>query len=64
MIFDRFPITKPANESVDKVRKSEDLALRASGDPTLKGSKYPALYRGVPTGEASGPVCRAPGASP
>ena len=46
MVFDRFHIAKHANEGVDKVRKSEHRELWASGDPTLKGSKYLWLYRG------------------
>ena len=46
MVFDRFHIAKHANEGVDKVRKSENRELWASGDPTLKGSKYLWLYRG------------------
>ncbi len=45
MVFDRFHIAKHANEGVDKVRKSENRELGASGDPTLKGSKYLWLYR-------------------
>ena len=45
MVFDRFHIAKHANEGVDKVRKSENRELWASGDPTLKGSKYLWLYR-------------------
>ncbi|MGI0054412.1 MAG: ISL3 family transposase [Thermoplasmata archaeon] len=46
MVFDRFHIAKHANEGVDKVRRSENRELWASGDPTLKGSKYLWLYRG------------------
>ena len=46
MVFDRFHNAKHANEGVDKVRKSENRELWASGDPTLKGSEYLWLYRG------------------
>jgi transposase len=40
IVFDRFHIMGPIGKAVDTVRKQEHRALMASGDETLKGSKY------------------------
>lgn len=43
--FDRFHVAKHLGDAVDKVRKSENRALIASGDMSLKGTKYMWLRR-------------------
>lgn len=44
IVFDRFHIMGHVGKAVDTVRKQEHRALMASGDETLKGSKYLWLY--------------------
>jgi transposase len=44
IVFDRFHIMGHIGKAVDTVRKHEHRALMASGDETLKGSKYLWLY--------------------
>ncbi len=44
IVFDRFHVMGHINTAVDTVRKQEHRALLASGDATLKGSKYLWLY--------------------
>ena len=44
IVFDRFHIMGHLGKAVDTVRKQEHRALMASGDETLKGSKYLWLY--------------------
>jgi transposase len=44
IVFDRFHIMGHLGNAVDTVRKQEHRALMASGDETLKGSKYLWLY--------------------
>jgi transposase len=44
IVFDRFHIMGYIGKAVDTVRKHEHRALMASGDETLKGSKYLWLY--------------------
>lgn len=44
IVFDRFHIMGHIGKAVDTVRKQEHRALMASGDETLKGSKYLWLY--------------------
>ena len=45
IVFDRFHIMGHLGKAVDTVRKQEHRDLMASGDETLKGSKYLWLYR-------------------
>lgn len=44
IVFDRFHVMGYLGKAVDTVRKQEHRALMASGDETLKGSKYLWLY--------------------
>jgi transposase len=44
IVFDRYHIMKHMNEAVDEVRKGEHRRLQATGDDTLKGTKYLWLY--------------------
>jgi hypothetical protein len=44
IVFDRFHVMSHIGKAVDTVRKQEYRALMASGDETLKGSKYLWLY--------------------
>jgi len=44
IVFDRFHVMGHIGKAVDMVRKHEHRALMASGDETLKGSKYLWLY--------------------
>ncbi len=44
IVFDRFHIMGHIGKAVDTVRKQEHRTLMASGDATLKGSKYLWLY--------------------
>ena len=44
IVFDRFHIMSHIGKAVDTVRKHEHRELMASGDETLKGSKYLWLY--------------------
>ena len=44
IVFDRFHVMGHIGKAVDTVRKHEHQALMASGDETLKGSKYLWLY--------------------
>ena len=44
IVFDRFHVMGHIGKAVDTVRKQEHRALMASGDETLKGSKYLWLY--------------------
>ncbi len=44
IVLDRFHIMGHLNNAVDTVRKQEHRALMASGDETLKGSKYLWLF--------------------
>jgi transposase len=44
IVFDRFHIMGHVGKAVDTVRKREHRELMASGDETLKGSKYLWLY--------------------
>jgi transposase len=44
IVFDRFHIMGHMGNAVDRVRKQEHRALRATGDETLTGSKYLWLY--------------------
>ena len=44
IVFDRFHVMGHVGKAVDTVRKQEHRALMASGDETLKGSKYLWLY--------------------
>jgi transposase len=44
IVFDRFHVMGHVGKAVDTVRKQEHRALLASGDETLKGSKYLWLY--------------------
>jgi transposase len=44
IVFDRFHVMGHIGKAVDTVRKHEHRALMASGDETLKGSKYLWLY--------------------
>ena len=52
IVFDRFHIMGHLGQAVDTVRKHEHRVLLASGDKTLKGSKYLWLYsrENVPEG--------------
>jgi transposase len=52
IVFDRFHVMGHISTAVDTVRKQEHRALMASGDETLKGSKYLWLYslENVPEG--------------
>ena len=43
--FDRFHVAKLLGDAVDQVRRAENRELRATGDDSLKGSRY-ALLRG------------------
>jgi len=40
IVFDRFHVTKMITAAVDNVRRQEHRALKASGDETLKNTKY------------------------
>jgi transposase len=40
IVFDRFHIMQHALDAVDRVRKTENRALRAEGDDSLVGTKY------------------------
>ena len=40
IVFDKFHVSKSLNEAVDKVRREEHKQLMASGDDSLKGTKY------------------------
>jgi transposase len=40
IVFDKFHIAQHLGTAVDKVRRRENRALRASGDDRLKGTKY------------------------
>lgn len=44
IVFDRFHVMGHIGKAVDTVRKQEHRELMASGDATLKGSKYLWLY--------------------
>lgn len=44
IVFDRFHVMGHISKAVDTVRKQEHRELMASGDETLKGSKYLWLY--------------------
>jgi len=44
IVFDRFHVMGYVGKAVDTVRKQEHRVLMASGDETLKGSKYLWLY--------------------
>ena len=44
IVFDRFHVMGHVGKAVDTVRKQEHRELMASGDETLKGSKYLWLY--------------------
>ena len=44
IVFDRFHVMGHIGKVVDTVQKHEHRALMASGDETLKGSKYLWLY--------------------
>ncbi len=44
IVFDRFHVMSHVGKAVDTVRKQEHRELMASGDETLKGSKYLWLY--------------------
>ena len=44
IVFDRFHIMRNLVQAVDMVRKQEHRNLRATGDETLKGTKYLWLY--------------------
>ena len=44
IVFDRFHVMGHIGKAADTVRKPEHRALMASGDETLKGSKYLWLY--------------------
>jgi transposase len=52
IVFDRFHVMGYVGKAVDTVRKQEHRALMASGNETLKGSKYLWLYsrENVPEG--------------
>lgn len=52
IVFDRFHVMGHISKAVDTVRKQEHRDLMASGDETLKGSKYLWLYsrENVPEG--------------
>ena len=52
IVFDRFHVMGHISTAVDTVRKQEHRVLMASGDETLKGSKYLWLYsrENVPEG--------------
>ena len=40
IVHDRFPISQHLNETVDKVRRQENKALKAVGDRRLVGTKF------------------------
>lgn len=44
IVFDPFHVAKHMNDAVDKVRRTEHRALRATGDDSLTGSRYLWLY--------------------
>jgi transposase len=44
IVHDKFHVSKHLNEAVDRVRRSENKALRAEGDDRLVGSKQLWLY--------------------
>jgi len=44
IVFDRFHIMKHMGEAVDSVRRKENQALLAQGDPSLAGTRYLWLY--------------------
>ena len=47
IIYDRFHVSKKANEAVDQVRRAEHKELSGGGDNRLKGTKYLWLRSGV-----------------
>jgi len=48
IVHDRFHVSKPLNEAVDKTRREESAALAAKGDDTLKGTRFLWLHGTVP----------------
>ncbi len=48
IVHDRFHVSKPLGEAVDRTRREESAKLAAKGDDTLKGSRYLWLHGTVP----------------
>jgi len=48
IVHDRFHVSKPLGEAVDKTRREESAKLAAEGDDTLKGSRHLWLHGVVP----------------
>ena len=48
IVHDRFHVSKPLNEAVDQTRREESATLAATGDDTLKGTRFLWLHGTVP----------------
>ncbi len=48
IVHDRFHVSKPLNEAVDRTRREESAKLASRGDDTLKGSRYLWLHGKTP----------------
>lgn len=48
IVHDRFHVSKPLNEAVDKTRREESAKLAAKGDDTLKRTRYLWLHGQTP----------------